>query len=77
MVFFFIITDLKRGHFRPYHDKGTFKKGKWGKEENSDSPLLQAQQVRDYLFGVTNGERAKRLLLAACVGLSFPNIFGQ
>ena len=36
----------------------------WGKGENSDPPLLQAQQVRDYLFGVTNGEREKRVSLA-------------
>ena len=38
---------------------------------------LQAQQWRDYVFGVTNGERAKRLLLAACAGQSFPSICGQ
>ena len=38
---------------------------------------MQAQQVRDYLFGVTNGERVSRLLLAACVGLSFPNIWDK
>ena len=29
----------------------------------------KAQQVRDYLFGVTNGEREKRVLLAANAGL--------
>ena len=32
--------------------------------------------MRDYVFGVTNGERAKRLLHAVCIGLSFPNIYG-
>ena len=29
------------------------------------------------LFSVTNGEREKMILLAACVGLSFPDICGQ
>ena len=52
-------------------------KGKWEKGENSDPPLLQGQQLRDYLFSVTDGEREKSILLAACVGLSFSDICGQ
>ena len=47
------------------------------KGENSVPTLPQAQQVRDFLFGLTNGEGAKRLLLAPCAGLSFPDSYGQ
>ena len=47
------------------------------REKNSDPPLLQAQQVRDYLFDETNGEGEKRLLFAPCAGLSFPDIYGH
>ena len=42
----------------------------WAKGENSDPPLLQAQQVRYYLFGETNEERERRVLLAVCAGIS-------
>ena len=44
-----------------------------GKGEKGNPPLLQAQQVRDYLFGVTNWEKEQRVSLAANVGLSFPD----
>ena len=40
---------------------------------NSDPPLLQAQKVRDN-FSVQKWVSRERLLLAACVGLSFPDI---
>ena len=40
---------------------------------NSDPPLLQVQQVRDN-FSVHKWGDGERLLLAACVGLSFPDI---
>ena len=44
----------------------------WGKEEKSDPPLLlQVQQGRDYRC------REKRVLRAACAGLSFPSIYGH
>ena len=71
-------TALSDGSFReiklhetPFGGSVVAQLVKWGKGENSDSPLLQAQHVRDYLYGVSNGERKKRLLLAACAGL-FP-----
>ena len=35
-----------------------------GKGKNSDPLLLQAQQVRNYIFGVINGEREKWVLTA-------------
>ena len=35
------------------------------------------QQLRDYLFAVTNGKREKRLTLAAGAGPSFSGIYGQ
>ena len=40
---------------------------------NSDPRLLQAQQVRDN-FSVHKWGNGERLLLAACVGLSLPDI---
>ena len=40
---------------------------------NSDPPLLQAQQVRDN-FSVHKWGNGERLLLAARVGLSFPDM---
>ena len=40
---------------------------------NSDPPLLQAQQVRDN-FSVHKWGNGELLLLAACVGLSIPDI---
>ena len=49
----------------------------YGKGENSGPSLLQAQLVRDNLFGLTDGEKEKRLLLAQCAGLSFLDIYGQ
>ena len=74
------LKDLKGRHFRPYNDKlkGELKdEVVWAKGENSDPLLLQAQQVRNYLFIVKMGKGRKRLLLAACVGLSFPDIRDQ
>ena len=47
----------------------------WEKEETSDPHLLQAQQVRNYLLSVTKGEREKKVLLAVCAGLAFPDIY--
>ena len=44
--------------------------------ENSDLPLLQAQQVRDN-FSVHKWGNGERLLLAAYVGLSFPDIVAK
>ena len=42
----------------------------WEKEETSDPPLLQAQQVRNYLLSVTKGERENWLV--GCFGLNGP-----
>ena len=33
--------------------------------------------MRDYLYGVSNGEWEKKVSLAASAGLSFPGIYGQ
>ena len=38
----------------------------FGKRRKSDPHLLQAQQTLSYLFGVTNGEREKRVSLNSC-----------
>ena len=45
-----------------------------GLERDTDPPLLQVQQVRDNFF-VHKWGNGERLLLAACVGLSFSPIF--
>ena len=52
------LKGLKRRHFRPYQ-RETKDAVAWEKGEKIDPHLLQAQQVRDYLFGVINGERRK------------------
>ena len=47
------------------------------KKKRVNRPLLQAKQVWDYLFGVTNEEREKSFSLAASAGLSIPGIYDQ
>ena len=49
----------------------------WGKCEKSELHLLQSQQVLDYLFGVTNGEREKKYRLQKVLGYLFPVFYGQ
>ena len=48
-----------------------------GKGRKSGPRLLQAQLVEFYLFGVTNGERGERVLLAVSTGLCSPGIWDQ